>query len=111
MLSISSDISNYPGESATFYCNASSGSYDQSYQWVRVEVDGQTTLVNDDMDSSGSGVDYNNILIICNTSFSDDGVGYYCASDNFSNSEVAYLNGEQYRDNYTNAKEYVSWIV
>jgi len=100
-LGTSSGVSAYPGETAVFYCNISTGSIEQfsmTYQWVRVELDGDTIPLTSDIGGSGSGsgssVDNSNVLTIYNITFSDDAIGYYCTSNGYSNSEVAYLDGK-----------------
>ena len=89
----------YPGEAATFYCNGSSAeTLGSTYQWEKVELNGNKDVISsdDDMDSSGSIYDYSNILTINNINFTDSGVGFYCRTADFSNSDVAYINGKLY---------------
>ena len=97
VLTVSSGIAVYPGETATFYCNASSDeTFSTTYQWERVELNGDKTIIlsDDDIDGSGSAFDYSYILTVNNVNFTDNGVGFYCTAVNFSDSEVAYLNGK-----------------
>ena len=97
VLTISSSIAVYPGETATFHCNASSDeTFSTTYQWERVELNGDknTVLSDDDIDGSGSAFDYSYILTVNNVNFTDNGVGFYCRAVNFSDSELAYLNGK-----------------
>lgn len=98
-LTVSNSIAVYPGETATFYCNASSDdTFSTTYEWKKVELNGDKNLIlsNDDIDGSGSAFDYSYILTVNNVNFSDNGVGVYCRAVNFSDSEVAYLNGKLY---------------
>ena len=97
VLTVSSGIAVYPGETATFYCNASSvETFSTTYQWERVELNGDKTIIlsDDDIDGSGSAFDYSYILTVNNVNFTDNGVGFYCTAVNFTDSEVAYLNGK-----------------
>ena len=97
VLTVSSSIAVYPGETATFNCNASSDdTFSTTYEWERMELNGDKNLVlsDDDIDGSGSTFDYSYILAVNNVNFSDNGVGFYCRAVNFSDSEVAYLNGK-----------------
>ena len=87
----------YPGETATFYCNGSSDeALSSTYQWEKVELNGKKDVIfsDNDVDSSGSIFDYSNILMINSVNFTDNGVGFYCGAVDFSNSEVAYINGK-----------------
>ena len=99
VLTVSSSIAVYPGETAIFNCNASSDdTFSTTYEWEKVELNGGKNLVlsDDDIDGSGSAFDYSYILTVNNVNFSDNGVGVYCRAVNFSDSEVAYLNGKLY---------------
>ena len=99
VLTVSDNVTVYPGEAATFYCNGSSAeTLGSTYQWEKVELNGNKDVISsdDDMDSSGSIYDYSNILTINNINFTDNGVGFYCRTVDFSNSDVAYINGKLY---------------
>ena len=98
-ITISGNVSVYPGETTTFTCKLNTQGIDGvTFQWVKLNGT-NVTFFNENLDTEASGVgstqnyNFTSTFSVMNVNYSDNSIGFYCNASGCTASMTAYLTG------------------